>query len=155
MNKKKIFFLILILLFCALGLITNNNVEDNNIFCKSVRISNNSEIEDNVDEQLEKLDFSKLDGIFEGFNAEEKEILKSNSFLNLVKNLIYEENFSSFQEVFPYLIKLIFNNVLQNLPLFILIFIISMLYGIIENSQFIKTNGTKFVVCAVCGSPVL
>ena len=152
MSKRKTIILMFLIIIIAF-LCGYSKVENIKTYKEDLKLSSN-QIEDNVNDQLDKLDFSKLDNLFESFNKEEKEILKSSSFLSLVKNLIYEQNFSSFQEVFSYLLNLIFNSILQNLPFFVLIFLIAILYGIIDGSQFVKNDGTKKVIFLVCISSI-
>ena len=151
MKKAKVFLLLgLIFLFAFCCNQFNENYE---VSC-DLRLSkiDESEIEENIENQLNDLDFSKINKIVNDFDNNEKNILKSNNFIDIVKNFIYSSNFSSFEDIFKYIVTIIFNETLQIIPNFILIFLISVLFGIIEGSEFVKTESTKKIVNFVCVS---
>lgn len=149
MNKVKCFLLLFLIIIFSFGLNLN---KDEDKHYTSLRFSNSEdvEIEENIEEQLKDLDFSKIDKILNNFDNNEKNVIKADSFLDVVKNLIYSSNVSTFEDVVKYIINVIFNEILNYIPYLILIFLISILYGIIDGSTFIKNDGTKRVVYISC-----
>ena len=109
-----------------------------------------SEFEEDIEKQLGEIDFSKLDNIVNNLDEKEKNAVNSSSFFNIVKNFIFSENSYSFKELLSYIFSNIFVNITKNLPSFVFILVISLLFSIISNSNFIKSDGTKKIVSFVC-----
>lgn len=153
MKNKIILVFLILLVFLFQHKQPERLPHSNKLLMMSTNIED-TEIEQDVEDQLSNIDFSKLNSYVNNFGEEEKKILNSNNFLEIVKNFINSNNSYNFKDFLSYIISILFAETMASLPYFLLIFIISTLFGIIQGSSLIKTDGTKKIVSLVCTSSV-
>lgn len=107
------------------------------------------QLSDNIDEQIENIDFSDLENFFANIsNAENFD------FLELLNNLLKGEYDLSFSNVFDYIGAVFFLNIKNLMPTFIALFIVAILFGIIKNvrTSFSSEGVTNIAVfaCLLC-----
>ena len=113
------------------------------------------EIEDNVAQQLEEIDLSKLDKIVNDLDDNQKQLINSYSFSDLVSQLIYGDG-EIFKEknFFECIISILLSNTKGLLPSFVLIIAIGIIYSLIKNFSMNKEISSSNVAytasfCAV------
>ena len=149
--------LFLIFILKVKNLKSERLINVNNVFVIQALCKNNvfltqdieSELVDNIENQLNDIDFSKLENITENLNDNEKNIFGSNSFLKLVKSFIYGENINQHENFFSYLISIIFKETISLLPYFAIIVFISILYSLLGQFSNNKVS-IKNIVYIVC-----
>ncbi len=137
--KKTLFIFIIIGLF-AVCIINSSNL----LIVKA------DSLNDNIKEQLDKIDFSGLEEFFNQIANKPADI----DFIQYVNQLLNGENTFSFNSIFEYLINIIFNNIFEIMPIIISILSISIFCGIINSfkSSFLADGIADiiFFVCFLC-----
>ncbi|MBQ8792603.1 MAG: hypothetical protein IJZ62_03200, partial [Clostridia bacterium] len=89
------------------------------------------DIEDEISDQLDDLDFSELDKILENFTSNQSSIFGSSSFIEKLKQLI-SGDFDDGQSLFQGIINVFFESLLSLLPSLSIIIAISLLGNMIQ-----------------------
>ena len=168
MNHKKIkyrrskSFSLIIFLFLILFLISFNN---SNFLEKNIKIEKTlyftaeeveEELDENINNQLNDIDFSKLESLVNNLDDSTKQLFSNNSFLALVKKFINGDNNDLYSNFLTFAINIIFENVINIIPYFAIIIIVSVLYSLI--GQFSGNNNNKStsnIIHIVCFSSVV
>lgn len=108
------------------------------------------ELTDNIENQIEDLDFSKLNNIVNNLDETEKNFFGSNSFVNLVKSFIYGQNSNNYNNFLTYLISTIFKEIFALLPYFALIIFISVIYSLLGQFSSNSKVSIKNIVYISC-----
>lgn len=141
--KKRKFLLIVFLIFvsCFFGRFDiGRGFVSNAAFAESAQSEFETELKDQVDNQLDNLDFSQVETTLTNLSAEAKKLFSANSFkdkLVCVLNGSYTENSTSF---FSAVMSIFWNGLGDYLPIMASIIAISILGGMIENLR-PMTNG--------------
>ncbi|MBQ9792611.1 MAG: stage III sporulation protein AE [Clostridia bacterium] len=114
------------------------------------------ELDENINNQLNDIDFSKLESLVNNLDDSTKQLFSNNSFLALVKKFINGDNNDLYSNFLTFAINIIFENVINIIPYFAIIIIVSVLYSLI--GQFSGNNNNKStsnIIHIVCFSSVV
>lgn len=131
----------------------NNN---NKLTCKKLYLSQaeNEDIEkeltENIENQLDEIDFSQLDSIVNSFNNNQKQIFGGSSFLEVVKNFLYGNSTSQSTNFLSYMLKIILNDLINILPYFALIVAIAIIYSLVGHFSLDKGKSVASIVHIAC-----
>lgn len=167
-NKKIYYFcviLILLLLCCNVTLkckeiIANktknlNEIASQNVFCQNdEEDETKKQLEDNINNQLNDIDFSQIDKIFSSLSDSSKNFLGENSFVNIVKKFINADDSNLYNNFLPYALSIIFDNLLGMLPYFSVIVAIAILYSLIGQFSNEKDKSLNNMIHLVCFSVI-
>lgn len=156
--KKTLFFTLLIInLFQTIFIVLKDNFINKDIFdAKSfgLYLSFNSEAEgelkENIENQLNDINFDKLNNLVDNLSNQGKDLIEKNDFLSLVKNFIYGDNGNLLQNIFPVFINSFFEDILFFLPYFSLIIAISLVYSMISHFSSDKNKSVSNLINIVC-----
>ena len=156
--KKTLFFTLLIInLFQTIFIVLKDNFINKDIFdAKSfgLYLSFNSEAEgelkENIENQLNDINFDKLNNLVDNLSNQGKDLIEKNDFLSLVKNFIYGNNGNLLQNIFPVFINSFFEDILFFLPYFSLIIAISLIYSMISHFSSDKNKSVSNLINIVC-----
>ncbi|MBR4003713.1 MAG: stage III sporulation protein AE [Clostridia bacterium] len=156
--KKTLFFTLLIInLFQTIFIVLKDNFINKDIFdAKSfgLYLSFNSEAEgelkENIENQLNDINFDKLNNLVDNLSNQGKDLIEKNDFLSLVKNFIYGDNGNLLQNIFPVFINSFFEDILFFLPYFSLIIAISLIYSMISHFSSDKNKSVSNLINIVC-----
>ncbi len=133
---KKIVFFILFIFFVF------------NFSSVNILTSNADELENTVNEQLGRIDFTDIEEHFDNLNIEDY------NFYSLVQNLIKGENNLNFSSVFEYVFDCFTVNIQNSLPSFLTIISICIFCALVGEfkSSFLEDSISKtiFFVCYLC-----
>ncbi len=135
-KNLKCLFCFIFLLFTVFSL-PMNSVETS--FSSSAS-SFEEEFKENIDEQLEGLDFTDIEDIVNNIGIDEGNVFGDMNFVEKVKVLISGEFIGDFDNVWDLICGLFFDNILSMLPLVASIIAISILGGLVGNLK-PSTNG--------------
>lgn len=113
-------------------------------------------LEQNVQSQLDKLDFSDAESIFEQLGIDEQELFGSDNFFDKVESVLngdFTQDTTGFLNAF---FKLLFDKILSLVPVLVSISIIAILCGLISQikSGFVS-DSTSQIVFFVCFSIII
>lgn len=109
-------------------------------------IVNADELSDNIYEQMENIDLSKLEEYFNNLCTAPNHI----SFLEYVNKLLNGELYLDFNSIFSYIINEFFNNISSHLPVFISIIAIGLFSGLmksLKSKYFLHDSDIISLVC--------
>ena len=159
MKIKKILFITLLIinLFQMIFVILkdksiNKNLVDTENFCLYLNFNSEAEgeLKENIENQLNDIDFNKLNNLIDNLSSQGKGLIEKNNFLSLVKNFIYGENTNLYQNIFSVFINDIFEDILFFLPYFSLIIAISLVYSMIGHFSSDKNKSISNLINIVC-----
>ena len=132
--------------FCIRGNINGLIDYDDDLFNKtsnhfSSKISNNllgvesleDELGENIDKQLDDIDFDILDNQIGNLDLSEKDFVGKKSFLEVVKGFISGENDSIYNNFIPYALGTLFDFILEYVPYFAVIIAVIIGYSLLSN----------------------
>ena len=90
-----------------------------------------SQLEENVASQLEKLNFSEMEKILSSLGNYETEIFGDNSFSGKVESIINGTFASGQSSVFSAIVNLVFDDILKFIPLLASIIVIAIICGFV------------------------
>ncbi len=129
-NKKKKhpikFFAIILLMFCLFA------PQNSFVTLADTTQDIESEIGNEVGDQLENLDTSDLENILAGLTKDEQNIFGSGSFLDKIKAIISGEFADGSKSIWGALLNLIFDKVLDILPIFSSVVAIAIFGGMLQ-----------------------
>ena len=128
---KRALFIILCLIFLITPSIPSFLNLQNNIEC--VYAENDEEISEEINNQLDNLDFSEIENMLNSLDEQNKSTFGGKSFLEKVYSIISGDFSQDFDSVWQILISLLFDSVLSFLPLIATIIAISILGGMVGN----------------------
>ncbi|MBR1925863.1 MAG: hypothetical protein IJ837_03300 [Clostridia bacterium] len=109
------------------------------------------ELEDATFEQLNSVDFSKLQDILNDLDENSKKAFGSNSFLDKTQKILNGDFQNDYQSFFGALFSTFFSDILKFLPLLITIVIITVLCNIIGSfKSSVSQNGVSQIINFVC-----
>ena len=109
------------------------------------------ELDENIDDQLNNIDFGELDNIFNNLDEEAKELFNSTSFYDQVMAVLNGELSTDSSSFFQYIFNLFFDNLLKFVPLLALIVVVSILCSFVgQLSPTGKTSSINKVVYFAC-----
>jgi len=136
-KKLSIFVIILFLLFCpTIGKTTATYAQTDSSYTDEI---NMDDIQYEIDEQLEDLDFSSLDEILSAFSKGQIEIFGGTSFVEKIQKLI-SGDFDSGVGLWNNVISIFFDNFVGLIPMISLIIAISLLGNMLQGLKPV-TNG--------------
>lgn len=126
---KKSFFLLFVLffIFCP----TVKETFNNNIVYAEEQIDTQSSIETEVDTQLDKIDFSEFEGLFDELSKTQIDIFGGKSFFQKIKDLL-AGNFDSGKGMWKAIVICFFENFISLMPMMSLIVAISLVGSMIQ-----------------------
>lgn len=128
---KRVLFIILCLIFLIIPSIPSFLNLQNNIEC--VYAENDEEISEEINNQLDNLDFSEIENMLNSLDEQNKSTFGEKSFLEKVYSIISGDFSQDFDSAWQILISLLFDSVLSFLPLIATIIAISILGGMVGN----------------------
>lgn len=109
------------------------------------------ELDKNIDDQLNNIDFGELDNIFNNLDEEAKGLFNSTSFYDKVMAVLNGELSTDSSSFFQYIFNLFFDNLLKFVPLLALIVVVSILCSFVgQLSPTGKTSSINKVVYFAC-----
>lgn len=109
------------------------------------------ELDENIDDQLNNIDFEELDNIFNNLDEEAKGLFNSTSFYDKVMAVLNGELSTDSSSFFQYIFNLFFDNLLKFVPLLALIVVVSILCSFVgQLSPTGKTSSINKVVYFAC-----
>lgn len=141
-NKKVVIIFVVILLFMLLYV---NNLEPT-----VVRANDFQSLEQNVNDQLENLDFSGFDEILKAMTTNEKDLFDSDNFLSKVKAILSGQANIDFSSLSKAILSIFSKDILKILPMVCLIVAIGILSSIISNTGYSKDRSVAEIVHFVC-----
>lgn len=109
------------------------------------------ELDENIDDQLNNIDFGELDNIFNNLDEEAKGLFNSTSFYDKVMAVLNGELSTDSSSFFQYIFNLFFDNLLKFVPLLALIAVVSILCSFVgQLSPTGKTSSINNVVYFAC-----
>lgn len=109
------------------------------------------ELDENIDNQLNNIDFGELDNIFNNLDEEAKGLFNSTSFYDKVMAVLNGELSTDSSSFFQYIFNLFFDNLLKFVPLLALIVVVSILCSFVgQLSPTGKTSSINKVVYFAC-----
>lgn len=146
-QTKNILLLIIFVIFMFFSFFLSNKTIEN-INYKNVKIekqiysvSNDdiqNELNDNINNQLNDIDFTQLESLVNNLDNSSKQLFSNNSFISLVKKFINGNNSDLYSNFLTFAISIFFENLINVIPYFSIIIIISVLYSLI--GQFSSNN---------------
>lgn len=91
------------------------------------------ELGDNIDKQLDDIDFSDLDGQLGNLGSNEQNFVGKKSFIDLVKSFVSGENEAAYSAFIPYALGTVFDFVLNYVPYFAVIIAVVIAYSLLSN----------------------
>ncbi len=155
--RKIVYFFIVLILFFGLSFCFNGFEGSKTGFkTKQVMVAADESLEietqltENIDEQLDKIDFSNIDKIISNFDEQQKSLFNHNSFLEVVKDLIEGKEIGNFENFFSYITSLIFKDIVQVLPYFLTIIFVAIIANIAGQMSSQKSDGIKKIISTCC-----
>ena len=102
-----------------------------------------AELNETIAYQLDSLDFGEIEKIVAGLNSSETEIFGSSSFASKIGKVISGEFASGQSSVFGAIVNLIFDDILQFVPLLASIIVIAIICGFVSNLR--SENNSKSI----------
>ncbi|MBQ3214365.1 MAG: stage III sporulation protein AE [Clostridia bacterium] len=113
-----------------------------------------NELNDNINNQLNDIDFTQLESLVNNLDNSSKQLFSNNSFISLVKKFINGNNSDLYSNFLTFAISIFFENLINVIPYFSIIIIISVLYSLI--GQFSSNNkSTSNIIHIVCFSSIV
>lgn len=109
-----------------------------------------SEIEDNVNGQLEDLDLSGLESILSNLNSQQSGIFGSTSFIEKLQSILSGEFTDNAGSVWEAILKLIFDELLNFLPLIATIIAVAILSGMVGDLRGTNSKSIADITHFVC-----
>ena len=109
-----------------------------------------SEIEDNVNGQLEDLDLSGLESILSNLNSQQSGIFGSTSFIEKLQSILSGEFTDNAGSVWEVILKLIFDELLNFLPLIATIIAVAILSGMVGDLRGTNSKSIADITHFVC-----
>lgn len=161
-TKNILLFIIFFIFIFFSFFLSNKTIE--NINYKNVKIekqiylvSNDdiqNELNDNINNQLNDIDFTQLESLVNNLDNSSKQLFSNNSFISLVKKFINGNNSDLYSNFLTFAISIFFENLINVIPYFSIIIIISVLYSLI--GQFSSNNkSTSNIIHIVCFSSIV
>ena len=114
------------------------------------------EIEQNLQIQLDKIDFSAGESIVDELTMQEKQLFGADSFFDKIKRVLNGDFANDSDNFLNAFFKLLFDNVLQLLPVLVSIAVVAVLCGIVSNAKSgFMTDSTANMVFLVCFAIVI
>ena len=134
---RKILIFLLISFICTGIAFDMNFHKSETVYCSDDTTFHQleTELNENIDLQLSGLDFSKLQEYIETIPQHELDMFGSTSFLDRVKNLISGEFSKNQQSIWNSIINLIFDNILNIIPIIFLVIAISVIFSLVSASR--------------------
>ncbi len=99
------------------------------LYTKSVE----EELGENIDKQLDDIDFGDLDGQLGNLGSNEQNFVGKKSFIDLVKSFVSGENEGAYSAFIPYALGTVFDFVLNYVPYFAVIIAVVIAYSLLSN----------------------
>ena len=134
---RKIVVIIAVILICVLPVFSSANLAyaDNK---QDIEV----ELENNIQSQLDKLDISGLEGILKDLNEKQSGIFNSKSFIDKLTGILNGEFTDGASSVWQAILNLIFEEILDFLPLVATIVAVAILSGMIGD---LRGGGSKSI----------
>ena len=145
-SNKKIIFTRNVLIFLCVLVVFIYQFFPPIVLCAEAEDSETELIEDlneTIDFQLENLDFGDIERIVGDLTSYETEIFGSSSFLNKIGKIISGDFSSGQKNVFSAIVNLIFDDILQFVPLLTSIIVIAIICGFVSNLR--SENNSKSI----------
>lgn len=145
-SNKKIIFTRNVLIFLCVLVVFIYQFFPPIVLCAEAEDSETELIEDlneTIDFQLENLDFGDIERIVGDLTSYETEIFGSSSFSNKIGKIISGDFSSGQKNVFSAIVNLIFDDILQFVPLLTSIIVIAIICGFVSNLR--SENNSKSI----------
>ncbi len=153
---KILLALIIFILMCFFVYFNSNNCyQHSNLINKEVKLDNSVEedLKENIDNQLDGIDFSGLENIVNGLEDSDG-LFAGSSFLNIVKKFINGENSNLYSNFFSYALSVLFDDILKFVPYFAVIVVIAVIYSMIGQFSSGQSKSIENLVHIVCFSSI-
>lgn len=102
-----------------------------------------TQLEENITSQLDKLNFGDIEKILSSLNSSESEIFGDNSFRGKVESIINGSFANGQSSIFTAIVNLVFDDILKFIPLLASIIVIAIICGFVSNIR--SENNSKSV----------
>lgn len=156
-NKILIFFIIFFITTTILYIFASQNKIKISAFkTKQLYLDSSveEELEENINNQLSGIDFSGLENILNNLDKSSNGLFSGSSFLNMVKRFINGENSNLYSNFFTYALSVIFNDVLNFVPLIAVIVVIAIIYSLISQFSTGNNKSIENLIHIVCFSSI-
>lgn len=164
MNKSKIIFATLILFLAVvvatIFLMFQGNKEENSVlknnkeFYFATDADTEEELGENVENQLDDIDFSDLDNILNNLDDEKTDFFGGNSFLEIVTKFINAQDSEYFDNFLSYAFSILFDDIMELIPYFAIIIALCITYSLISQFSSEKNKSLGNLIYIICFSSV-
>ena len=130
------------------SLVTRNNKEF------YFETSTEDELEENLENQLNDIDFSELDNILNNLDAEKTNIFGGSSFLEIVTKFINAEDSDYYDNFLTYAFSILFDDIIELIPYFAIIIAMCITYSLISQISSEKNKSLGNLIHIICFSSV-
>jgi stage III sporulation protein AE len=110
------------------------------------------ELDENVETQLDDLDFSELDNILN--DLDDGTFFGVDNFLEIVKKFISAEDSEFFDNFFSYAMSILFDDILELIPYFAIVVALSITYSLITQLSSDKNKSLTNLIHIICFSSI-
>ncbi|NCB48603.1 MAG: hypothetical protein EOM55_03185 [Clostridia bacterium] len=162
MNKNKIIIATLIFLFSVLiatvVLMFKSNDGGDLVVKTQKELYFQNEVEDDLDEnvknQLDDIDFSALDNILNSLGNERTNIFGGNSFIEIVTKFINAQDSGYYDNFLSYAFSILFDDIIELIPYFAIIIAMCITYSLISQLSNEKNKSLGNLIHIICFSSV-
>lgn len=162
MNKNKIIIATLIFLFSvviATVLLMFKGKDDENFLTKNQKefyfqTASEGELEENVENQLDDIDFSGLDNILNSLDDGKTNIFGGSSFIEIVTKFINAEDSDYYDNFLSYAFSILFDDIIELIPYFAIIIAMCITYSLISQLSSEKNKSLGNLIHIICFSSV-
>ncbi len=116
--------------------------------------STEDELEENLENQLNDIDFSELDNILNNLDAEKTNIFGGSSFLEIVTKFINAEDSDYYDNFLTYAFSILFDDIIELIPYFAIIIAMCITYSLISQISSEKNKSLGNLIHIICFSSV-
>lgn len=163
MNKNKMIYIAIVLFLAvsslAFFLLFNSDSGENytqkkcisTVFCA---LNSEDNLDENVQNQLNDIDFGRLDNILNKLNREKSGFFGGNSFFEIVMKFINAKDSEYFDNFLSYSFSILFDNIIDLLPYFAIIIALCIIYSLISQLSSDKNKSLGNLIHIICFSSV-
>ncbi len=129
----------------------NARVTDGEVFSAP---NDESEIGENVDGQLQDIDFSGLDNILSNLGKNERGFFGNGSFFEIVTKFINAEDSEYYNNFLTYVFSVLFDDIIELIPYFAIIIALCICYSLISQLSSERNRSLGGLVHIICFSSV-
>lgn len=146
---KKIFIILSIIFLLTFALFPNINSK-NYVLAENSQEELEQEIEETIDGQLDDLDLSGLESLLNNLNQQQSSMFGSGSFIEKLQSILNGEFTDNASSVWEAILSLIFDELLNFLPLIATIIAVAILSGMIGDMRGSNSKSIADITHFVC-----